>query len=135
MVQFDREKALNGMKPVICSAVCLIAGDADPPQQKGAWDGAWIHGNTSAFVAAPPLSKYSKLLIPRRPFLSSSTLFVPSHFIEAGGRRLLSEPLSKQWRKEPAIFTLFPGELAFYYFLFELQAVELSRQFDVRKLN
>ena len=39
----------------------------------------------SAFVAAPPLSKYSKLFIPRRPFLSSTTLFVPSHFIEAGG--------------------------------------------------
>lgn len=39
----------------------------------------------SAFVAAPPLSKYSKLFIPRRPFLSFSTLFVPSHFIQAGG--------------------------------------------------
>lgn len=51
----------------------------------------------SAFVAAPPLSKYSKLFIPCRPFLSSSTLFVPSHFIERGGRG--GEPLSKQWRK------------------------------------
>lgn len=40
----------------------------------------------SAFVAAPPLSKYSKLFIPRRPFLSSGTLFVPSHFIQAGGK-------------------------------------------------
>lgn len=39
----------------------------------------------SAFVAAPPLSKYSKLFIPRRPFLSSGTLFVPSHFIQPGG--------------------------------------------------
>lgn len=40
----------------------------------------------SAFVAAPPLSKYSKLFIPRRPFLSFGTLFVPSHFIQAGGK-------------------------------------------------
>lgn len=39
----------------------------------------------SAFVAAPPLSKYSKLFIPRRPFLSSGTLFVPSHFIQTWG--------------------------------------------------
>lgn len=104
-------------------SVVLIAGDAEPPQQKGrlrrrldSWERLG-----SAFVAAPPLSKYSKLFIPRRPFLSSGTLFAPSHFIQAGGGDeavggLLSEPLSKQWRKEPAIFTLFPGELAFFYF-------------------
>lgn len=60
---------------------------------------------------------------------------MPSHFIQAGGWGVLSEPLSKQWRMKPAIFTLFPGELAFFIFLFELQAVELSREFDVRKLH
>ena len=40
----------------------------------------------SAFVASPPLSKYSKLLILCQPFLSCGTLFVPSHFFQAGGK-------------------------------------------------
>lgn len=72
---------------------------------------------SSAFVAAPPLSKYSKLFSPRRPFLSSSTLFLPSHFFHGAGEGgSLREPLSKQWRKEAAIFTLFPGEPAFLFF-------------------
>lgn len=72
---------------------------------------------SSAFVAAPPLSKYSKLFTPRRPFLSSSTLFMPSHFFHGAGEGgSLREPLSKQWRKEAAIFTLFPGEPAFLFF-------------------
>lgn len=72
---------------------------------------------SSAFVAAPPLSKYSKLFTPRRPFLSSSTLFMASHFFHGAGEGgSLREPLSKQWRKEAAIFTLFPGEPAFLFF-------------------
>lgn len=72
---------------------------------------------SSAFVAVPPLSKYSKLFTPCRPFLSSSTLFMPSHFFHGAGEGgLLREPLSKQWRKEAAIFTLFPGEPAFLFF-------------------
>lgn len=98
----------------------------------------------SAFVA-PPLSKYSKLFIPPPAFLSSGTLFVPSHFIQpwrrrsgGGGRRLLSEPLSKQCGEKKGACHLYsvPRRTCLFFFflsLFELQAVELSREFDVRK--
>ena len=70
----------------------------------------------SAFVAAPPLSKYSKLFIPRRPFLSSGTLFVPSHFIQAEGGRLLSEPLCKQCRKGACHLYSVPRRTCLFYF-------------------
>lgn len=79
-----RQKTLHDMRLVICSAVYWLARQTTkrgPRQNLDSWERLG-----SAFVAAPPLSKYSKLFIPCRPFLSSSTLFVPSHFIERGGR-------------------------------------------------
>lgn len=86
------------------------------------------------FVAAPPLSKYSRLLIPRRPFLS---LFVPSHFIQACRGEDCSQSHwanSGEKRSLPSLLCS-QENLPFFIFLFELQAVELSRWFDVRKLN
>ena len=80
----------------------------------------------SAFVAAPPLSKYSKLFIPRRPFLSSGTLFVPSHFIQAGGKIALRATEQTVEKGACHLYSV-PRRtcLFFYFFLFQLQAVEL----------
>jgi len=55
-----------------------------------------------------------------------------------GGRRLLSEPLSKQCGEKKGACHLYsvPRRTCLFFFflsLFELQAVELSREFDVRK--
>lgn len=89
----------------------------------------------AAFVAAPPLSKYSKLFTPRRPFLPSSTLFMSSHFIqgqERGDRRRATEQTVE---KGGCHLYPVPRRTGLLIFLFELQAVELSPEFDVRKLN
>lgn len=106
--------------------VLFNTGDADPPQQKGAWDGALIHGNASALPLWRLLhwANTPNCSFPAGPFSPPAHCLCPRISFRLGGR-LLSEPLSKQWRKEPAIFTLFPGELAFFIFLFQLQAVEL----------
>lgn len=91
---------------------------------------------SSAFVAAPPLSKYCKLFTPRRPFLSSSTLFIPSHFIQRAGEGGIAPRATEQTVEKGGCHLYpVPRRTCLFIFLFELQAVELSPEFDVRKLN
>lgn len=99
--------------------------------------GAGFHGNASArplwlllhWANTPHCS------FPAGPF-SPPAHCVPSHFIqprEEGG--LLSEPLSKQWGEKRSchLYSVPRRTCLFLLFLFELQAVGLSREFDVRE--
>lgn len=72
----------------------------------------------SAFVAAPPLSKYSKLFIPRRPFLSSGTLFVPSHFIQTwgGGEKIALRATEQTVEKGACHLYPVPRRTCLFYF-------------------
>lgn len=127
-VQFSGEQRLF-------ASCCRPAGDAERERERER--GAGFHGNASArplwlllhWANTPHCS------FPAGPF-SPPAHCVPSHFIqprEEGG--LLSEPLSKQWGEKRSchLYSVPRRTCLFLLFLFELQAVGLSREFDVRE--
>lgn len=85
----------------------------------GLWYATLIHGNAAALLLwlllhwanTPNCSLPAGLFSPPAHCLYPHISFRAQ---ERGGS--LREPLSKQWRKEAAIFTLFPGEPAFLFF-------------------
>lgn len=114
-----RHRAVKAAKEVSWQAKPGRARSGPGRQQDGVWYATLIHGNAAALPLWLLLhwANTPNCSLPAGPFLSSSTLFMASHFFHGAGEGgSLREPLSKQWRKEAAIFTLFPGEPAFLFF-------------------
>lgn len=91
---------------------------------------------SSAFVAAPPLSKYSKLFTPRRAFSLLQHIVYGLTFLSWCRRGGIAARATEQTVEKGGCHLYpVPRRTCLFIFLFELQAVELSPEFDVRKLN